>query len=951
MRSFRLYWLFVALGIGLTNAAQADVQLSKLFGDHMVLQRDKPVAVFGTADPGEKVSVVFGSETISTKADARGNWRVLLPAMPANTRGQTLTVKGSNIITVQDVLVGDVWLCSGQSNMDMGLAACNRPEDIAAANFSGIRSFRVPLTAAGEPLKGLKGDPKWIVCSPRSAGGFSAAAFYFARSIYQTNDASIPIGLIVSAVGGTAIDLWLSPEGLIDVPALRPLLDQPVLPDGPFHLANGMIAPLAPYGIKGAIWYQGENAERTVQSPDSYFLKMKAMVQGWKQLFGMDDFPFYYVMIANYGELLPTNSPVLHSGGWDADTRLQQVEAMALPHAGCASAMDIGVSKVGWPGYHPENKQDVGERLALWALKNDYGHPDLVASGPVLKDVSVAGNTVVCFFDHIGSGLMVGHKTWYKPTEEVVGGTLKRFVIAGADGKWFPAIATIKDNQVLLSSPSVAQPRKVAYACWQNPEGCNLYNREGLPAAPFYVEDVTTHHRIIAKAGGGGEIRPSGARQLLERMTALYMIEPKPGYFIEDVKVDGASVGSVPNFTFDPVYGDHTIEATFARKAPTYQITTVANEGGSVRPSGSVAVPQGGAQAFSIMPKRGMSTRSVTVDGVALGPREDFALNDVRRNHTLGASFACKISAEAGYGGGISPCGEVMAEYNGTQTFRIVPIPGYSIANVRVDEKDLGARNAYTFAKIASSHSISVQFKSDSVSTGKIPRTGDLLVAARANSLPAAGGTGVWPTLFPEGGTLTPISTPRTVTIADRKFSRNQYLDGDGFNFESYSKPIPCNGASIVVVARPMRSGAASGWFSIVDVFYDRLVLGIRNDTGRICVRRNGSVDVSEVAIPDGQTTLLSLIVQPDGSYKVFANGVEVMANSATSPMTLLVPGVAGSYATSITVGRNAPDAWTTFNGDIGDVFVYKTALLDDERQHLEAFIANSLVSEKEGKQ
>jgi len=967
MKSLRVYLLLVVLALSLAGAARADVRVCKIFGDHMVLQRDRPIPVFGTAESGEKVAVSFNGKTVSTTADSQGNWQVLLPAMSANIKGQQMTIAGANTLTIGDVLVGDVWLCSGQSNMDMGLGGCNRKEDIDSADFPGIRSFRTPGAAAEVPLKMLKGNPSWVVCTPDKAGGFSAAAFYFARKIYQETNAAIPIGLIVSSIGGTSIDLWLTPEGVIDIPALHPLLSEPVLPGGPFNLSNGMIAPIAPYGIKGALWYQGENAERTVQSTDSYFLKMKALVQGWKRLFGMDDFPFYYVMIANWGDKPTDAAPVLNSGGWNADTRLQQAMAMALPHAGCASAIDIGDSSMGdhiWDGWHPKDKLDVGERLAFWALKNDYGRSKLVASGPTLKDVSVSGNTITCSFDNIGGGLITGTRAWYQPTKETPNAPLTRISIAGADGKWYPATAMIKDNKVIMSSPSVSEPRKISYACWQNPEGCNLFNKEGLPAAPFHIDDLTKHYDIGAKAGAGGEISPSGTNKLLGRMTVLYTIKPKPGYFINDVKVDGASVGSVPNYTFDPVYANHTIAATFAKKAPNYTITTSANDGGGIRPCGQIllsvgyssrekivpitrsgisSVRQGGARTFAIVPKPGMLVKSLTIDGVGISPRDSFTFSDVRSNHAISASFACKIATEAGYGGTISPCGDVVAGYGDNLTFKITPIQGYSTASVIVDGKDVGPKDSYTFSNVTSSHTIFAKFKGGSGAAGKIPQTDQLIFAGLSDSLPAAGTTGPWPAMYPEGVKLSPISSPTTVKIAGKNFSRNLYLDGDGFTFKTYPQPIPCNGASIVAAARPIRLAGGSGWFSIVDVFYDRLTLGIRNDSGLICVRRNGPIDDSKTAIPDGQITILSLIVQPDGQYKVYANGEEVMANSATSPMTSLVNGVAGGFANSITVGRNAPDAWTTFNGDIGDVFLYKVALTDEERKELEAYMEHRL--------
>lgn len=932
--------------------AQAEVALPGVFSDRMVLQRGKPVPVFGTASAGEKVVVTFHGQSLATTADAQGNWQVELAAMSADTTAQTMTIAGSNTITLRDVLIGDVWLCSGQSNMDMALGGCNRKEDIDRADFPGIRSFRVPLTAAAVPLNTLKGNPRWVVCSPGTAGSFSAVAFYFARKVYQENNAAIPIGLIVASVGGTPIDLWLAPEGLIDIPALKPLLSQPVLPGGPFHLSYGMIHPLAPYGLKGAIWYQGENAEKSTQSKDSYFLKMKALVQGWQRLWGMDDFPFYYVMIANWGKTPENATPVFNAGGWDADTRLQQANAMALPHAGCASAIDIGDSSMGdrtWDGWHPKGKLDVGERLALWALKNDYGRPTLVVSGPVLKDVSVSGSTVVCSFDHIGSGLMVGSKAWYQPTKEDVGGTLQRLVMAGADGQWFPAAAIIKDNQVLMSSPSVPEPRMVSYACWQNPEGCNLYNKEGLPAAPFYVEDVTKRHRIAASAGAGGSITPAGTKSLVQRTAALYTITPDAGYCIRDVTVDGISVGSVKSYTFDPVYADHAIAATFAATAPRYVITASAGGGGRLSPSGPVPVAQGESQAFTIGAD-GDNQVAVAVDGVLLGQRSRVVFNDVRANHLLSAVFSGTVKATAGYGGTIAPDGVVPVPYGSNKTFTIAPIAGYVIAAVHVDGVNAGAVGTHAFSNVTASHVIAATFKSTGGSgSGRVPRTNELIVACRGDSLPAKGTASFWPACHPEGKALKAIGAPSVDIIDGRRYARIKSEAGDGFSVGTYASPIACDGASIVVVAKPIRNGAGAGWTSIVDLFYDRLVLGIRNDSGLVCVRRNGSVDNSRSPIPDGQITILSLVVQADGTYNVYANGAEVLSNRTSSTMTSLAPGVAGPYANSITVGRNAPDGWTTFNGDIGDVFVYKSALRAAERQQLEALIATSLAGEQAG--
>ena len=721
MRSYRANRLVVLFILSTVVAAHADVRLHRVFTDHMVLQRNKPVPVYGSAEAGEKVTVAFGGQTLSTTADTMGNWQVMLPAMKENAKGQQMTIVGANTTTLNDVMIGDVWLCSGQSNMDMRLDACNRKQDIDSADFPGIRYLDV------------KG---WSVCQPETAGRISGTAFYFARKIYQENSGTIPIGLIVAAFGGSPIDLWLAPEGLVDIPVLDPLWREPALTPEVFDFFHRFIHPLVPYGIKGAIWYQGENSERRVLSPDSYFLKMKALVEGWKRVWAMDDFPFYYVMIANWGKKPEDATPELKVGGWDADTRLQQANAMVIPHAGCASALDIGDSSTGdkvWDGWHPKDKLDVGERLALWALKNDYGRPEIVASGPVLKDVSISGSTVVCSFDNVGSGLMVGSKEWYQPTKEVVGGTLRHFVIAGGDGKWFAATAIIKDNRVLMSSPSVPEPRNISYACWQNPEGCNLYNKEGLPAAPFYVEDVTRHFSIAATAGKGGEISPAGTSRLLRRMTIRYTIKPQRGHYIQDVKVDGVSVGSVSDYIFDPIYANHTIEATFAARVPSYRIESSASAGGSIIPSGIQTVAQGASKTLKF------DTRcrpSVTVDGVLLGTRYVHTFSDVRANHTVSVAFNPIIKVSGDVGGTINPSGELVLEYGKDQVFAIEANPGYAVAKLMVDGVDQGAKSSYTLANMTASHTIAATFTATDggilLSQGKTTSASSLMRGSQA---------------------------------------------------------------------------------------------------------------------------------------------------------------------------------------------------------------------------
>ena len=936
----RIFLIFFLLAAAWPQAC-ATVVLAPVFGSNMVLQRGKPVPVTGTASAGKAISVTFNGQTKTGLSDAGGNWQVMLDSMGVNAVGGNLsaTESGANTVSISNVVVGDVWICSGQSNMAFGLSGCNRQVDIDSANYPVLRQFSAPLVTSDVALKTMVGS--WIVCSPSSASGFSAVAFYFGRKICQDQGSAIPIGLFVSSVGGTRIDPWLAPEGATDIPVLAPLYSQSILPWGPFALFNGMVYPYSPLPAKGLVWYQGENSESTTQSADSYFLKMKALSQGYKRMAGMDDLAFYFVQLANWGTLPADATPVLISGGWDADTRIQQANAMALPHAGMASALDIGDSA----DMHPLDKLDLGERLALWALKNDYGRAITETSGPILRDVTISGSTLVCAFDHFGSGLMVGSKTPYLPTAEVVGGSLQKFSIAAATGSWYAATATIAGNTVVVSSPSVAVPRRVAYACWQNPVGCNLYNKDGLPASPFYVDDVNAKYVVSASAGTGGGISPAGDTPYLKRKTASYTITPDAGKFISDVTVDGVSVGAVRSYTFDPLYAGHTIAATFAASAPGFTLNATASAGGSLSPSGAIGVVQGAGQSFTITPSGGAIV-ALAIDGQPMGQRSNFSFADVRTNHTISATFSYPINAQAGYGGTITPAGTTSVICGGSQTYNIVAGSGFTIAKITVDGVNVGSGNSYTFNNVTASHSITASFTGSS-GTGIIPQTGKIYSSFLTDTLPASGTISSWPSYLPSGKSLTPQYTPTVAIIDGHKFVNNVANDSDCLNLGSIASSIPCTGATVVVVAKPTRFGSDAGWTSIVDIFYDRLVLGILNGSGKLVVRRNGSVDTSTATIPDGQTSILSLVVQQNGSYKVYANGIQVMNITSTSSpdMSALVPGVAGSFANNITFGRNWPDGWTTYNGYYGDSFVYTTALTDTERVGLENFLANRLTA------
>lgn len=513
-----------ALLLMVTPVLRADVRLPKLFSDHMVLQRDMKIAVWGWAQPGENVTVEFDGESVSLPADGTGNWKALLAPRKANTTPKELTVTGKNTITISDVLVGDVWLCSGQSNMAFPLGECDAKEDAKSADLPGIRYIPYWENFSGQPQEDANLG-QWQPVTPDSAPGCTAVGFYFGRRIHK--ETGVPIGLLLSSVGGTEIECWLPPEAFRDYPACVPAgkaLEEaviryrqallaalpelenwlkparqalaagkpvPPMPPVPLHpnedrgnwvraqsLYNGMIHPLTPFPIKGAIWYQGEN---NGTEEDSYFEKKRALMETWRKRWGYE-FPFYFVQLTNF--LQPTEDPSGGAPGWQS-CRMAQLNCLKLPKTGMAVSIDVGDAV----DIHPKNKFDVGERLALWALAKDYNKTNLVCSGPLLREAKIEGNKLRVYFDSVGSGLMVGRKIGRAHAVEDSSARLKHFAIAGSDQKWFWAEAAIEGDTVVVSSPSVPNPVAVRYAFAMNPSGCNLYNKEGLPASPFRTDN------------------------------------------------------------------------------------------------------------------------------------------------------------------------------------------------------------------------------------------------------------------------------------------------------------------------------------------------------------------------------------------------------------------------------------------------------------------------------
>ena len=433
--------------------AGAEVRLPNIFSNHMVLQRGVPLKVWGTADDGEKISLKFGPRTFSTTADERGAWVIELPALKADGgKSHQITIKGKNTIVLEDILIGDVWIGSGQSNMEWSLNQSERRDEfIKAANHSGIRLFHIPKKQFDQPQPDVPN--KWKTCTSANIPNFSAVLYHFGKAIHADQD--VPVGLINSSWGGSPIEPWT------------------VTKSGSGKMYNGMIAPIIDFRVTGTIWYQGET--NVMQKNGlAYTGKMKALIGGWRRVFDNESMPFYFVQIApwNNGRYAYGQLPAL----WEA-----QCATLKMPNTGMAVTTDI-VHNLG--DIHPSNKHDVGDRLARWALAKHYGKKGVTYSGPLYKAMKVDGGKIHLAFAHAGSGL-----------KSRDGNALSEFKIAGADGKFVDATAEIVGNHVVVRADSVAAPTQVRFA-WHRAAQPNLCNREGLPASPFQTENWT---------GGTGE--------------------------------------------------------------------------------------------------------------------------------------------------------------------------------------------------------------------------------------------------------------------------------------------------------------------------------------------------------------------------------------------------------------------------------------------------------------
>lgn len=496
----------------------AKLNVPHFFSDHMVLQRERAAAVWGKADAGAEVTVSFKGKSASAKAGADGKWKAQIETGAADAKGAVLSISaGADKIEIQDVLVGEVWFASGQSNMYFTMNRVPAYEDlIKKSNHPALRMFNAPLVTAESDQDDIDGE--WQASTPETVPGFSAVAFFFARKLHL--ELGIPVGVIKSAWGGKPVETFTSREALNTLPGTKALVDamlkdeasydqakadaaysskleqwkatmaaakgkpdvdrkrlpkkpdapkRPLLTEGkPGVLFAAMIHPFTGYTMRGAIWYQGEGNAKPGAVP--YDQTLPLMINDWRKRWA-DEFSFYYVQLASY------RAPSTEPGTPDPWPLVQDRMRLVLgttPKTGMAIINDVGEAN----DIHPKNKQDPGERLARWALVKDYGR-DMIYSGPLFKSSEVKGDAIRVTFDQAGEGL-----------KSRDGGPLKRFEIAGADKTWKWANAKIDGKDaVIVSSAEVKQPVAVRYAWASNPEGSNLVNSDGLPASVFRTDD------------------------------------------------------------------------------------------------------------------------------------------------------------------------------------------------------------------------------------------------------------------------------------------------------------------------------------------------------------------------------------------------------------------------------------------------------------------------------
>ena len=508
MKNTIFFFTIVILLIFSLINVRAEVRLPDVLGNSMVLQQKQIVPVWGTANVGETVVVTFQKQKLTVVADEKGKWRVDLKPLKADFTPQTLTIEGKNKIELKDILVGEVWLVAGQSNMQRLLReTANGAEVQAAANHPNIRLFNASREVAFKKKQGKLGE--WWACAPESVKEFSAAGYYFGVELER--ELKVPIGLINSAYGGSQAEAWTPVEYLNGNPDLKATVERtkiwdaerpkvradyteaikkwredsenqkaaglrpspsPGVPDAlrDYRIASsiydGMIAPLMPFAIRGAAWYQGESNEARAEQ---YNILLPVMIRAWRERWGQGNFPFGIIQLPNYRSVKaePEDAP------WSFIREAERRTSLNMPNTGLIVTIEIGEAN----DIHPKNKLDVGRRMAVWALKDVYGRK--LTNSPRLKKSEIKGGKIILTFDEVGSGLKIKD-----------GERLDEFAIAGADKKFVWADAKIVGkNKVEVSAPNISAPIAVRYAFNSNPKHPNLTNDSGLPASPFRTDD------------------------------------------------------------------------------------------------------------------------------------------------------------------------------------------------------------------------------------------------------------------------------------------------------------------------------------------------------------------------------------------------------------------------------------------------------------------------------
>ena len=499
--------------IAVPDSIRADIKLPAIISNNMVLQQKSAVPLWGWAKDGEtiRINVSWSCNVLETVTDSNGFWTAKIDTPQSGGPYELKFIDGNDVCKIENVLIGEVWLCSGQSNMEMPVAkgvrgyggVDNYKQEIAEGNYPGIRLFFVARNTSQEPQSDCTGQ--WTVCSPKTVGSFSAVAYFFGRELHKT--LKVPIGLIDSSWGGTPAEAWTSRRTLESDPDFKAILTRydeavrkypqakkeyerklqewadsngvspkpqpPVAPEhhhqAPAGLFNAMISPLIPYRIKGVIWYQGEsNRTRAYQ----YRKLFPAMIANWRNAWGQGEFPFYYVQIAPFNYSILYTPPSKENECFCPELQEAQFKTLSVPNTGMVVTTDISDLN----DIHPKNKVEVGRRLALWALAKNYGKTNIVYSGPLYKSMDIEDAKIRISFDNVGSGLMVK------------GSQLSWFTISGEDRQFVPANAVIDGNEVVVWSEQVKKPVAVRFG-WNMVAQPNLFNKEGLPASPFRTDD------------------------------------------------------------------------------------------------------------------------------------------------------------------------------------------------------------------------------------------------------------------------------------------------------------------------------------------------------------------------------------------------------------------------------------------------------------------------------